>query len=168
MSTAANLSVGNLQVWQQALTRAGASAESSNTSLARLATNVARAAQGDKALAEAFHLLDVEVKNLDGSLKTTDEVLNQLLNNISPENVQRYLPQLQRLFGDDAVRAWSIALSQGRSDFDALADSIVRIDENQANKLASLNASFAGIKQSLDATFASIVANFADEFQFSC
>lgn len=67
-----------LQVFRYAATQAGMTQDEMDTSLKKLSDSIAEAGQGSKAQAQAFNELGVNVKTVNGELKSTDRVIREM------------------------------------------------------------------------------------------
>lgn len=157
LSRATGLGVEDLQVWTRVLTDAGATQDQVRASLSRINIAIQRAGQGSKTEAEAFRSLGVE-------LGSVDEVMRQLLESTNPSNINERLPALQRLFGEDAVRAFTVALTGSTEAFDKLAESTSRLSGSDAASLSALNSQLEETTRLLRNELGEIVVEIADGF----
>lgn len=99
-SAKVGLSAQQLQLWRFAAERSGASGEGMTAALFRLQRAAVDAAAGTEESASAFRTLGVSVRNQDGSLKTTDQLLHDVAAGMAliPDHTQR-VALAQRVLG---------------------------------------------------------------------
>lgn len=157
LSRSANLGARELQVWQRALTDAGATQAQAGVSLVKLNTAIQAAGQGSAREADAFRTLGVELGN-------TEQVLRQLLADTNPSNINERLPALRALFGDEQVKAWASALQSGTDDFDELLKRTSTLSGTDAASLAILNSQFEELGRTIKVRLAEEVVAAARAF----
>lgn len=83
LSQRTGVTVENLSALRFAGELAGISVDELGGALKKLNLNIAAASRGEKEQAEAFKLIGVEVKNLDGTVRSADDVLGDIADKFS-------------------------------------------------------------------------------------
>lgn len=143
--------------------------------ISRLSKQMAEAAGGNKEAIATFKTLGVEVKNADGTLRDSDEVLGDLADKFaSYEDGAAKAALAQRIFGKSGAEMIPL-LNQGRqgiADLKTEAEQLgVVIDGRTAKAAATFNDNLTKIKLSAEGSAVTIagpliqsLANLSDKF----
>jgi hypothetical protein len=122
LSQSTGLSTEALSQLEYAADLSGVSSEALTKSLGRLSRTAADAAKGVKVSSEAFAKLGVNVKNADGSLRPTEDLLLDVADSFSKlENGAAKAALAQDLFGKAGMQLIPL-LNQGRAGIKAMTD----------------------------------------------
>lgn len=154
------ISVENLSALRYASEVAGTPMEALTGGLARLSKQMAAAAGGNKEAAATFDLLGVKVKNVDGTLRSSDEVLMDLADRFaSYEDGAAKAALAQALFGKSGADMIPI-LNQGRAGVARLREEAAKLgaiyDGDVAKAAAQFNDNLAKLKLASEAAAVSI------------
>ena len=161
MADRIGVGVEELQRLQFAFDIGGVSAERSGRALEYFARSVGEAHKGTGEAAEIFTAMGISLKNEDGTLKTTRELLDEVADAMSrQEDPAKKAFAAQRLFGRSGM-ALVNALSQGATGLRTLGDEANRyglISEKEARRaedfidaMTRLKASVSGVGNALGA-----------------
>lgn len=142
MSQRVGVSVETLSVWKPAAEQSGVSGESFEKGLRKLATTMVEAATGSETAARGFSAAGVELKNQDGTLRATDQVLLDLADRFKamPDGAQKSALAVQ-LFGKSGAELIPF-LNQGRDGIDALATEMQALGVQMSSETAAQAGTF--------------------------
>ena len=133
LSIASGIGVPRLQELQRVFESDGLAAEQFNRAILRLNRTIGDAAGGEIEYLEAFQSLGIDLRNAQGEIRSTDELLDEIVSSLA-----QLPPALQASFGNDlfgrAFQSMSTSLARLRDDSDAFNKEIAR----QAELLPSL------------------------------
>lgn len=136
------LSVEKLSELRYAGEAVGTPLETLTGSLGRLSKLMAEAASGNKSAAATFSSLGVEVKNADGSLRSSDEVLGDLADRFSKyRDGAGKAAQAQAIFGKSGAEMIPL-LNQGRAGIEALRKEAQQLGAIYSGDMAKDAAAF--------------------------
>lgn len=154
-----------LQVYQYAATQAGLKNEELQTSLGQLSRRLGQASLGVKAPAEAFKILGVEVKNADGTIRRTGQVLPDIAEALSKiESPAQRAALATELFGRSGQKLLPILESgrKGLNEYEQAARSLgVVLSSEQIAKADEAADKLAALNLVLSQRFAGVVADNA-------
>lgn len=142
MSQRVGISVETLSVWKPAAEQSGISGESFEKGLRKLATTMVEAETGSESAARGFSVVGVELKNQDGTLRATDQVLLDLADRFKamPDGAQKTALAVQ-LFGKSGAELIPF-LNQGRDGIDALATEMQALGVQMSSETAAQAGTF--------------------------
>lgn len=126
-SRATGTSVEFLSAIGFAAERSGANVDSMGKAFGRLARNISDAARGLVTPLEAFEVLDINIKNVDGSLKNLEDIFPEIADgfkNLTDDTRKAALAQ--ELFGRAGIELIPL-LEEGREGIKALTDEAARL-----------------------------------------
>jgi hypothetical protein len=112
-----NIAIPAFQEISFVASQAGTSVENFSTSMNILLQNVQKAVTGDANLAQSFKLLNVELKNADGSLRSVDELFTDTVDALgSIDNATERAIITYKLFGKSAQEI-ALIMGKGKNSF---------------------------------------------------
>ena len=150
MSQRVGISVEALSTLRPAAELSGVSAESFEAGLRRLATSMFEASTGSDEAARRFTALGIAVRNQDGSLRATDQVLLDLADRFKamPDGAEKSALAVQ-IFGRSGAELIPL-LNQGRDGVEALTNEMaalgLQISGETAAQAETFNDSLAKIR----------------------
>lgn len=150
MSQRVGISVEALSTLRPAAELSGVSAESFEAGLRRLATSMFEASTGSDEAARRFTALGIAVRNQDGSLRATDQVLLDLADRFKamPDGAEKSALAVQ-IFGRSGAELIPL-LNQGRDGVEALTNEMaalgLQIGGETAAQAETFNDSLAKIR----------------------
>lgn len=182
VATRTGLSTDTVQAFQIAAVEAGVDIEVANKSLEKFTSSIGDAAKGLKTQRDILDDLGVELKNADGSFKSTDEVLRDVSDGIAGLSSEFEKSSVGAALFGRAGRQVMDVLDDGGAAFDAyidkarqygllLGESGIRQSEKFNDTLAligrqikvataAVSIAFLPILQDLSTRFSTLIANF--------
>ena len=182
VATRTGLSTDTVQAFQIAAVEAGVDIEVANKSLEKFTSSIGDAAKGLKTQRDILDDLGVELKNADGSFKSTDEVLREVSDGIAGLSSEFEKSSVGAALFGRAGRQVMDVLDDGGAAFDAyidkakqygllLGESGIRQSEKFNDTLAligrqikvataAVSIAFLPILQDLSTRFSTLIANF--------
>jgi len=182
VATRTGLSTDTVQAFQIAAVEAGVDIEVANKSLEKFTSSIGDAAKGLKTQRDILDDLGVELKNADGSFKSTDEVLRDVSDGIAGLSSEFEKTSVGAALFGRAGRQVMDVLDDGGAAFDAyidkarqygllLGESGIKQSEKFNDTLAligrqikvataAVSIAFLPILQDLSTRFSTLIANF--------
>ncbi len=163
-SRVVGLTVERLQEYNRFFAEDGANATQSTTALLKFNRALNDASRAGSPAAEAFNALGVSVVDFAGNLRTADDVLQDVIAVVTPENIGRLLRPLQTLFEEEGIRALGPALTRTTREFEGAvrrAQSFGIVTRAQAENLKDLDQAFADVTERIRNMGAALVAGNA-------
>lgn len=156
MSQRVGVSVETLSVWKPAAEQSGVSGESFEKGLRKLSTTMLEAATGSEDAARGFAAIGVAVKNQDGTLRATDQVLLDLAERFKamPDGAEKTALAVQ-LFGKSGADLIPF-LNQGRDGINELAAEMQALGVQMSSETAAQAGNFNDALDKLKLTTQSI------------
>ena len=162
MADRVGLGIEELQKLQFAFDIGGVSAEQSGRAIEYFARSIGEAHKGTGEAAEILRAMNIELKNTDGSLKTTRQLLDEVADGFAnQDNEAKKAFAAQRLFGRSGMPLVN-ALSGGAAELAKLGEEAARYglisesggrqSEAFVDEMTRLRAAFAGIGNALAET----------------
>ena len=164
MSQRVGVSVETLSVWKPAAEQSGVSGESFEKGLRKLSTTMLEAATGSEDAARGFAAIGVAVKNQDGTLRATDQVLLDLAERFKamPDGAEKTALAVQ-LFGKSGADLIPF-LNQGRDGINELAAEMqalgVQMSSETAAQAGNFNDTLDKLKLATQSIGNQIIASF--------
>lgn len=164
MSQRVGVSVETLSVWKPAAEQSGVSGESFEKGLRKLSTTMLEAATGSEDAARGFAAIGVAVKNQDGTLRATDQVLLDLAERFKamPDGAEKTALAVQ-LFGKSGADLIPF-LNQGRDGINELAAEMqalgVQMSSETAAQAGNFNDALDKLKLATQSIGNQIIASF--------
>lgn len=164
MSQRVGVSVETLSVWKPAAEQSGVSGESFEKGLRKLSTTMLEAATGSEDAARGFAAIGVAVKNQDGTLRATDQVLLDLAERFKamPDGAEKTALAVQ-LFGKSGADLIPF-LNQGRDGINELAAEMqalgVQMSSETAAQAGNFNDALDKLKLATQSISNQIIASF--------
>lgn len=174
-SRATGTSVEFLSAIGFAAERSGANVDSMGKAFGRLARNISDAARGLVTPLEAFEVLGIEIKNVDGSLKNLEDIFPEIADGFkNMTDDTRKAALAQELFGRAGIELIPL-LEEGREGIKALTDEAARLGivfgeeaaieaEAAADALTDFNTASNALSQNLVAELLPTLTKVTDAF----
>ncbi|MBD3762439.1 hypothetical protein [Rhizorhabdus sp.] len=161
-----NIGAEQLQVWRQAASNAGVSANDFNSSLASLTQKIGEANAGNRAAQQSFVDLGIGFATTAGQARATDAVMLDLATRIAAiEDPAKRVQLGVQLLGDDFKNLYPLLLN-GADGFNAAAAEVDRfggaLSAKEIQDLQQINANITNLKDQLSRSVAKVVAENAD------
>ena len=168
-ASAAGATVQELQELRRAFEEDGAAAQQVDNALFLLNTSISRAAvQGLATYRDAFDRLGVTLRNEEGAIRTSGEILNELAGRVNAVNFLELQGDIAQLVGARGFAALLPALLRSQEEFQAARDRAaefgVVVDED-ANALKDLSQTLADFEQTLRTQIATAIGENQDAFE---
>ncbi len=169
------VSVGFLQAFQIAAEEAGGSTEGANKSLLKFSKNIGEAGRGLKTQADLFKDLGVEIKDSNGKIKGTEELLLETADGINAlGSSAEKNSALTNLFGRSGQQMFAI-INQGGEAIDGLKEKMIELGigidgdavagVERFNDTANiLQRQMNSLKDNVFAAFIPILQTFVNQF----
>ncbi len=175
LSRRTGVAIEDLSAYDYAIGLSGSSTEEFASALDKLNRNIVEAADGATAPAEAFERLGVAFKNSDGSLRSTKDVLEDVMQAFSemPEGPERAAIAMD-IFGKSGAKLSSF-LSLGTEGMAALREEAERLglimsedlgaaSEQFNDNMTRLSKGMEGLKISIGNEVIPVLTRLSDEF----
>lgn len=161
-----NIGAENLQVWRQAASSAGVSANDFTGSLSDLTRKIGEAASGNRQAQQAFVDLGIGFETTSGQARATDAVMLDLAKRIAAiEDPAERVRLGSQLLGDEFDKLYPL-LIKGADGFTAASAEVDRfggaLSAKEIQDLQQINANITTLKDQLSRSVAKVVAENAD------
>ncbi len=162
------ITVEQLQLLQRAGTAEGLRINAINIGLQRLTRRLGDAGEGNQLLADTFRRLNVQIRDSDGRLKNTYDVLLEMADGLqSVETQAERVVLIFRLLDTEGVGFLNV-LQRGREEMQRSFEEFRRLGivaTEQAERLKVLDQSFQDLANALRTGFAVAIAENAEDLE---
>lgn len=168
-SQSLNMSTSEMQRWNYVANQNKASTGSVTNAFTKLLNTQYEATTGNKAASDAFKDLGVSVTNANGTLKSSDQIINDTMNALSGvEHESRRAALAQDIFGKGGKDLLTV-LSQGTDALNAqknAADELGQVmSESAIKNFAAMNDALDRMKTTLSIAGGELISSFLPAMQ---
>lgn len=141
-STKLGIGVEELQKWRYAAKMSAIDGEQLDKAIAKLGVNASASVKGNKAMAKSFKALGVNVKNANGKLKPTEQILEETISALADmKDPLRRNELAMKLFGKSGVELAKM-MGDGSKGIKELREEAVRTGNVISDETATLGDAF--------------------------
>jgi hypothetical protein len=161
-----DVSTASLIAFRDAFAEGGGNAEAANQSLQRIGVLIGDASRGSEEAINTFAALGVAFKNTDGSIRTTENVLQSIIARINEtESQTEKLSLAAEVVGRRAAPAFVAAIGEMDGSLPGYIQRMrelgIVVGDDTPAKFDTLNTSLDRLKQTFVAAFAEAIASVA-------
>ena len=156
--------IESLQKWDAILQMTGGNIDTLAGSLADFQERIYDTTQGTGDGAEVFKALNIEVTNLDGSLRNTEDVFDEMINklqNMEDETLKNsYATMMLSTGGEELARV----LNMTNEELQEMKGNIKVLSGDEINDIQELNETWKALKQEMSVEFMQLLATYSDDW----
>ena len=156
----AGLGAKQFQIYAFAAERGGVSQQKMTQGLRVLSRNMLEASQGSKQMADRFANMGIEIQNADGSLRSVDDVLDDVADRVQELGVgTQTTAELMQVMGRSGADLTNVLLDgeeglramreEAESLGGILSDELLQASEEFEDSVTNLGAAFQGVRNEL-------------------